>query len=462
MAPTSRLEIDRAALRHNLRLLRRLLAPGAGLCPVVKADGYGLGARIVTPLMLDEHVRFIAVYTPEQALDLVDLLVAGAARAIVLMPFAAPGPEPVLEPLVRADAVELVVHEPSQIRSLAGLAAATDARVPVHIEVDTGMARGGCEPDAIAALAAEVLRTPGLALRGVMSQFASADSDPQRTEAQHRRFCGAVASISRLLPPDALIHIANTCGTLRSVRYHASMVRVGQGWVGIGREPLAQSATPSILDGAGALTPIVRWRAQLALVRDVAAGCQVGYGATWRAPVATRLGLVPVGYADGWPRSMGTTPGRPAARVMVETAVRGGRLCGWAAIVGAVNMDQMTIDLGDVVQADGTTPLTAPERRAIMDHAARGTAVELITPDPAACTHLGALAASARTNALELLCRLSPRLPRVIVPTAMATGGMPSPMVDEARPTRVQRTAVPAPGATDIEVLPQVRATIAP
>ncbi len=166
------------------------------------------------------------------------------------------------------------------------------------------------------------------------------------------------------------------------------MVRVGLALFGYGPTEFADPEEFEFAEEAARLTPAVRWLSRIVQIKRIETGAPVGYGSTWRAPRPTRLGLVPVGYADGYPVALSN---RAKVGVVTASASRA-----FAPVVGRVSMDQLMIDLTDL-----------PEQEARI-----GSTVEVIGADPAAPNHLPTLAAQASMIAHELLLRLSARLPR--------------------------------------------------
>lgn len=292
--PRSLVTVDLAAVRHNARLLRRLLGT-AELYAVVKANGYGHGAADVGRAALAGGATALCVATVGEALELRSAV--PAARLLVL------GPAVEAElPVARAARLELVV---SQGRLPHG--------VPVHLELDTGMGRWGL---------AELPPQPA-GLVGVMSHLACADSDPTFTERQISRFVEATAALAGVTR-----HLANSAGVLRHPGSHLDAARCGLALYGL-----------SPFGGSGAehgLRPALRWESEVAELRLLAPGESAGYGRRFVARKPTWIGLVPVGYADGFRRDMEGT------EVLVDGVRR--------RVVGAVSMDVVTVELPHEVE----------------------------------------------------------------------------------------------------------------
>jgi alanine racemase len=285
----SDLIVDLGAVRRNVRTLLGVL-DGAELWAVVKADGYGHGAVDVAGASLGAGASVLCVATVPEALALREAL--GTARILVM------GPASGREVAAARDAgLELVV---------------ADAEVPegvrVHLKLDTGMGRWGLSE----------LPAPGREVVGLMSHFASADCDPEFTERQIERFAAATAEHSHLTR-----HLANSAGALRYPASRFDAARCGIALYGIspfGTDP-----------GADGLEPALRWESQLAQVRLVQPGESTGYGRRWIAAEPTWLGIVPVGYADGFRRDLTGT----LVRVGGEPR----------PVVGTVSMDAFAVEL---------------------------------------------------------------------------------------------------------------------
>jgi alanine racemase len=285
----SEITVDLGAIRRNARTLLATLE-GAELWAVVKADGYGHGAVDVAGAALGAGATALCVATVPEALVL--RRAHGGARIVVM------GPATSREIADARDAgVELVV---------------ADGEVPegvrAHLKLDTGMGRWGLSE----------LPSPAREVVGVMSHFASADCDAAFTELQIERFAAATAEL-----PSLTRHIANSAGALRypSARFDAARC-------GIALYGISPFGTDPAEDG---LEPALRWDSQLAQVRLVAAGQSTGYGRRWVAAEPTWIGIVPVGYADGFRRDLTGTEVRVAGELR--------------PVVGTISMDAFAVTL---------------------------------------------------------------------------------------------------------------------
>ena len=378
-----RLLISRSALLHNARLIRRAVGQGVRVCAILKADGYGHGASIVA----DTLCNFSADDSGQSATDAIALASLDEAAALPDIPVPAIVFRPLenvfigrqrnkIEGAIRAGAV-LTLCSPQAAEDLARVALACGRRAAVQVMVDTGMTRSGVGLAGLVDLLHKIASRPSLRLVGVCTHFSSADEpDDSFTARQLAAFREATDDFSLAMRGKVLRHAANSAAIFFSPESHLDMVRPGLALYGI--DP---SGRPS-LDRP--LRPAMKWTAPLIGVRDVPAGTGVGYGQTWHAPRDTRIGLVPVGYADGYLRCFSNR-----AVVMV-----GGRP---APVVGRVSMDLITIDLGHHPQA------------------AVGDEVTLLDNDPLSPASVYRLAELADTIPYEIFCRIGPRVQRVAV-----------------------------------------------
>ena len=315
------LSVDLAAVAANTGVFVRR-TPGEVMA-VVKADGFGHGAADVARTALAHGASRLGVTSLDEAL---------ALRAQGL-------DAPVLSWLNGVDAdwatamaagIDVAVPSRDHLEAIVRATAGTR----VHLHLDTGMARDGAAPADWAGLcrAARAAERQGrLQVVGLMGHLGCADDpvDPCNTMGRTRFAWGLRAARAAGLRPRHR-HLAATSATLTDPRSHHTMSRIGAGLVGI---------DPS---RSVALHPALTLTAPLVGVRTVRAGTRVGYGHTWEAPSSTRLGLLPVGYADGLPRM---------ASGRAEVLVRGRR----RALVGLISMDMTVVDLGDDPVSAGET-----------------------------------------------------------------------------------------------------------
>ena len=385
MRHTSHIRVDLDAIAANLRAIRASLGPTPEICSVVKADAYGLGARRVTRALVDAGSRMLAVFTPGQAAELEEA--SARARILILMSIRDLPRDPAIARLLAAGRLELVVTDLEQVAALSAIR--LGRRLPVHVEIDCGIGRSGVHPAAAPTLVESVLAARSLRLAGVFTHFSSDQAELIQVEAA--RFDEVLAHVGPRIPPRAIVHAASSGPCFSAPDQRRDLVRVGLGWTGW---------LPSDADGALAsrigLRGAVTWTSSLVQVRDVQQGTPVGYGSTWVAPRPTRLGMVPVGYADGFPSTL-MNPSDPH-RVLIETR-EGFRA---VPVVGSLNMDQLVVDLGEL---DPSEPLRQRE-------------VVLLSDQPESSVSLPRVSARAGITPHELLARLGPNVPRIYLAEA--------------------------------------------
>ncbi len=314
------LEIDCQALLSNARRLRDIA--GTRLMAVVKANGYGHGLLEVARLMQEAGVDYLGVARLGEALELRQ---AGIATPILVL-----GHTP-SEGFAQAIAagVTLTIFQADQIEALAQAAASRGRRAKVHLKVDTGMSRLGAPPSQALELLRRLASHPQLEVEGIFTHYARADEPAvSTTEQQERLFLDllAEAQTTGLRPP--LAHAANSAATLTRPRSRLDMVRCGIALYGMNPSP--QVPLP---DG---FHPALNWKSHLSAVYELPAGRGVSYGHAYVTQRPETIGVVPVGYGDGYRRT-------DRNQVLIH-----GQL---APVIGRVCMDQMMVLLSHIPQA---------------------------------------------------------------------------------------------------------------
>ena len=400
----SRIEVDLGALTHNVGVyLQASAGSNAIVCAVVKKDAYGLGAAAIAPILDRAGCGMLCVYAPEEA---VALSSAGITLPVLLLlPVWGLDRTDRLYPAVAARRLHLTLHGVAQINALQDAARRLATPLPVHLHLDTGMTREGVPeadwPEAFAAVAA----ASHLRLAGVMTHFATADTKPHAMEAQLDRFDAALVEHAAHVPGDALIHVSNSYSALRPGPYGRSLIRPGLGIYGYAESQLSGGDTQA---GLPPLRHAVAWRSRLVGARTAPAGRAIGYGATHTLERDSLLGVVPVGYGDGYPLALS---GRGVVRVDLPHPERDDvNLRAVAPVLGRVNMDQIVVDLTDAAAAVGVDPSALQGGEAV--DRLIDAPVEVYSPDPDAPNSIPRLAAMVDAHPYELLCRLHPRVPR--------------------------------------------------
>lgn len=362
-------EVDLDAVTANAASLAAHVAPAA-LCAVVKADGYGHGAAPVARAALAGGAELLAVALVAEGAE---LRAAGlGARVLVLSQASCDE----LDELVAND-LEATVYTDEGIRDLGAAAARVrpaGSPVRVHLKVDTGMHRVGVQPADAVGLAKAIDAEGALELASVFTHCAVADEPANPfTAVQLERFDAVLAEVAAAGIAVASQHAANTAAAIDHPGARRDLVRVGIGLYGIAPSPA--------LAGRVALVPAMSLHALVSHVKRVPAGEGVSYGLRYRPERETTIATVPLGYADGLPRRLGELGGS----VLLRGRPR--------PIAGSVTMDQILVDCGD-------------------DPIEVGDEVVLLGAQGAAEIRADDWAERLGTIAYEVVCGISPRVPR--------------------------------------------------
>jgi len=362
------LSVDLAAIQRNVAALAALIAPSR-LVPVVKANGYGHGL-VAVARALAPHVGRLAVYDLDEAVTLRD---AGVTNPIqVLGPVAAGD----LETAGAADVELTLWDEGTFLAQVASGARRRRARVRVHAKIDTGVTRLGMRAADAPRILERYMQTPELIVAGVCSHLAAAEElDSTFTHEQLARFAAA----TNACPPSIERHVAASAAAMLWPETRLDAVRAGIAIYGLWPSP----ETAGVMRDRGGFTlePALTWTTQLVAIHDVPAHTPVGYGCAYHTKRPSRIGVLPIGYAEGLPRAAGD-------RAFVLVAGRRAR------IVGRVCMDMAFVDVTE------------------MPEAAPGTRVTLIGRDGDAVLAADDLASAAGTINYEIVARLPAHVPR--------------------------------------------------
>ena len=321
------IEISGPNLQHNFHALQAAAGPATEVLAVIKANAYGHGAPLCAQHLVAAGAQWLGVTCAEEGVR-VRAAAGPAARILVMSGFLPPD-----VPLLAAHNLTPVVWTTVQLHWLSphpGLA--------IHIEVDTGMSRQGVTLAGLPAL----LSHPGLNVEGLFTHFAASEDTPEaHTLRQQSLFSQAVATALAAGAKPTYIHAGNSSTvdnptpspwlvSLAATAGARAMVRTGLALYGY----TLPTAHPQV---KAALKPVLTWRGRILSVRDVAAGDQIGYSATFTAPHPMRIALLPAGYADGLRRELSSTATGPHAWVII-TGQR-------APILGRISMNLTVVDI---------------------------------------------------------------------------------------------------------------------
>jgi len=358
--------VDLECVRHNVGALRQRLAPRCELMAVVKADGYGHGAGPVARASLDAGATTLGVATVSEASELRQL--GFDCPMVILGPLT--GEE--IGDAIDVNA-EIIIWTLPFLKNLMGIAHSRDTRIRCHIKVDTGMRRLGLYPRKLVEFLDVVEPAPEVELAGVMTHFATADEEDEDFFYFQLHTFEDVAQTVLTTGLTPIFHAANSAATIRYRESHFGMVRCGIAIYGL--SPFQGDA------GSDGLRPALTLTSYLADIKELAEGDMVGYGCTWTAPRRTHVGIIPIGYGDGFSRRLSN----------LGNALIGGKSY---PVVGRVSMDQITVDLGP-----------SPKAGAGSEAVLIGRQGEAVITAEAMATTLG-------TINYEVTCNLSSRVER--------------------------------------------------
>ena len=366
-------EIDLAALSHNIVQIRKLLSPRTQLMAVVKADAYGHGAIGVAQTALKSGASWLGVATIPEGIELRE---AGIKAPILILGATYTNEQ------VRAIAewqLEPTVCSAKQALIFSDILEAINFNSPlrVHLKLDTGMSRLGTDWEDCAQFVQLVTRLPHLDIASIYSHLATADS-PDHTvmKQQHQRFSRAIARIKDIGIEIPCLHLANSAGTLSDKSLHYDMVRVGLAVYGL---------YPSVhLHNSVDLKPVLQVKARVTHVKTIEKGVGVSYGHTFIANKQMPLAVVGIGYADGIPRNLSN---------QMQVLIRGVKV----PQIGAITMDQLMLDISAIPDVQEGEIVTILGREGEEEITAQDWANQL------------------NTISWEILCSFKHRLPRLTV-----------------------------------------------
>ena len=367
-----RADISLDAILANMESMKRNLKEGVQITAVLKTNAYGHGAveiaKVLEPL---DYVWGYAVAAFEEAVELRE---AGLRKPILLLGYVFPY---CYQELAKMNIRPAVFRE-DMLEQLSAAAKAAGKKIKIHIAVDTGMSRIGIFPDETGLdFVKKALETEGLQVEGMFTHFARADeADRSFTEEQLEKFVWLTEAVKERLGYDIPIrHCSNSAGIIEYPHANMTMVRAGITLYGLWpSDEVRKDIVP--------LEPVMSLRSHIIYIKEISAGTPVSYGGTWAPDHTVRLATVPVGYGDGWPRSLSNKG---------YVLIRGQK----APIRGRVCMDQFMVEVTDIPDA------------------AEGDEVTLIGRDGDAFISMEEVGdLSGRFN-YELACDINPRVPRL-------------------------------------------------
>ncbi len=362
------LEVDLGAIKHNLRQIRRII--GRKVMAVIKANGYGHGALAVAQAAAQAGADWFGVARIEEALNLRE---AGMTQEIMVLGYT----PPVLIPEAIQNRIHVAIYDIQMARAYAEAAQTTPGLLWAHLKVETGMGRLGMPPALVPDFLHRFEHHNQIKIDGIFTHFARADEPhAQSTAAQLKKFNQLLVDLrgNDLCPP--LVHTSNSAAILNYPDAYFDMVRPGIALFGL--DPSPESPLPP------GFRPALTWKARLISLRILPPGHGVSYGSIYVTSTDERIGVIPVGYGDGFRRVSG------------QKALLHGQV---VDVVGRVCMDQCMLQLDHVPQARV------------------GDEVVLLGQQGPNQITVNDLAARWGTITYEVVCGLADRLPRLYYET---------------------------------------------
>lgn len=366
-------EIDLDSLAFNLRSARQFIGSDIACMAVVKADAYGHGAPACAARLKQEGVEWLAVATLEEGGELRD---SGVDGPILVLGGTWPRQEDTFLDLELTPTVFRV----DQAVSFNEAAAARAVTASIHIKIDTGMGRVGFRPDEIEGVLNALAGLDHINVEGLMTHFAVADDlgESDFTRGQIAAFDTIVGQFRERGHDPKYLDIANSPGAVAHPGSRSNLVRLGGILYGLGGDVL-----PAGVDKPE-LRPVMSVRTRIAQIKRHLQGETIGYGRTFTAERNSRIALIPIGYHDGYRRSLSNR-----ANVLVHGQI--------ARVVGRVSMDWTAIDITDVPEAE------------------IGDTVTVIGADGGHSITAEDLAGTVGTISYEITCGISRRVPRILI-----------------------------------------------
>lgn len=323
-------EIDLGAVVDNFEVMHSRLKPGTKMCAVVKADCYGHGAvPIARTIQNYDYIWGYACATPEEAMT---LRRAGITKPIILLGYAF---EESYEDMIDYD-IRACVFEKESAYALSHVAESLNHKAIVHLALDTGMGRiGFSDTDESVKTIQEIAQIPNLEIEGIFTHFARADETSlEPAIEQHRRYDAFIQKLEDAGVHIPIHHVSNSAALMRYPDANEDMVRAGITIYGL-------LPSDDVEEEMKDLKPVMKMVSHVSFVKDVQAGFPISYGGTFVTKRPTRVATVPVGYADGYPRTLSNKG---------EVLIHGKRV----PILGRICMDQFMVDVTgmDVKQGD--------------------------------------------------------------------------------------------------------------
>ena len=364
-------EIDLDALASNFKSVKEFVGTDVSYMAVVKADAYGHGAIECARRLESEGIDWFGVAIPEEGVELRE---AGITKPILCLGSFWPGQEDLLV----KNQLTAVIYDERSAASLNKYGVENDLRVDVHVKIDTGAGRVGVRHDAAAAFAETLKQHKNVRVTGLLTHFAAAENpnETEFTNLQISRFMNVCDAFRNSGHSPEIIDLANSPGAIVHPASRGNLVRLGGALYGL----LDDILPPDTVRPE--LKPVLSLHSQIVDIKRVPTGESLGYGRTFVTKRDSKIALVPIGYADGYPRGLSN-----CGKVCVN-----GQL---APVVGRISMDWTLLDVTDI------------------PNVIAGSEVFLVGGGPECSVSAADLAKDLGTIGYEITCGISSRVPRI-------------------------------------------------
>jgi alanine racemase len=362
-------EVDLDNFIGNLKEIKRLIGPHVDFMQAVKADAYGHGAIEISNVALKNGARMLGVANADEGIQ---LRVSGIEAPIVIL---GPSIESEIDEIIKYNLTPSV-SDLTFTRKLQKAVKKAGSTISVHIEVDTGMGRGGTMHSEALQLIRDVLALPDIRLEGIFTHLASSEIAIPYNDRQWQLFSNLLSQIEAQNIKILIRHMDNSGGILNYPQFNLDMVRPGIMTYGIHPSPATEAKAK--------LAPVMSFKTTIVLIKDFPPGYGIGYNSTYITREKTRIATIPVGYGDGYGIVLSNQG---------EALINGKR----APVVGRISMDLCTIDVTSIPDC------------------AVGDEVVLLGKQGNEYISANEIAAKAKTISYEVLCALGKRAPRIFL-----------------------------------------------
>lgn len=318
---STRINIYLSNLRNNFRVIKKL-SNGKKICAAVKADAYGHGALEVSKILEEEGCDYLAVATAPEALE---LLYGNIHIPILLLTLQTP------QELVKLinEKIELVVTTKDYINKISQEAVKKNINIKLHLKVDTGMGRVGCLPEEVLELANYINNTPGVIFQGIATHYSTSDTiDQDYTNIQLETFNKVITELKENNIAPEFIHSSNSGGIITIDEKYTNMVRAGIMLYGYFPSEFCRRNI--------GLKPVLELESYIVSLKKIKKGSSISYGRTYTTNTDELIGILPIGYADGFSRALSNSG---------EVIINGKKY----PIIGRICMDQLMIKVDSSV-----------------------------------------------------------------------------------------------------------------